>query len=90
MAGWTEGPKTLFLEAQRPLWSPGAPYTVGTPLDSFKHSNLPPYISLHFDEPRLSGTIQYNAQDAKTDKTDTGLVGDQRIGRNRDVNAVGR
>ena len=64
--------------------------TVGTPLDSFNHSNLPPYISLHFDEPRPSGTTQYNAQDAKTDNTDTSLVGDQKIGRNRDVNAVGR
>ena len=53
VAGWTEGPKTLFLEAQRPLWSPA----LWRPL-SFNHSNLPPYISLHFDEPQLLGTTQ--------------------------------
>ena len=27
VAGWTEGPKTLFLEAQRPLWSPVEPWS---------------------------------------------------------------
>ena len=37
VAGWTKGPKPLFMEAQRPLWSstlwgPVEPYTVGTPL----------------------------------------------------------
>ena len=91
VAGGQRGRKPYFWRRRDPCGAlAGAPYTVGTTLDSFNHSNLPPYISLHFDEPRLSGTIQYNAQDAKTDKTDTSLVGDQRIGRNRDVNAVGR
>ena len=37
VAGWTEGPKTLFLEAQRPLWSPVEPWS---PLHCGDHSGL--------------------------------------------------
>ena len=70
-------------------WNLVEPYTVncgvlhcaldcGDPfelLPSYNHSNLPPYTYLHFDEPQLLGTKQYNVRDGKTDKINTGLVG---------------